>query len=128
PNIEVYIPGSPRLIKRAKRANYIRPVLSLGFVQNLIKSRMAKTITGPNEAQRASMPTYVWGEAKNAKGEVKTAHIRTATSYSLTITGSLAVVTSLLAQAPTGRTSPPSTLIGKELVEQLPDSGQITSS
>src|SRR5699024_11933074 len=78
PNIEVYIPGSPRLIKRAKRANYIRPVLGLGFVQNLIKSRMAKTITGPNEAQRASMPTYVWGEAKNAKGEVKTAHIRTA--------------------------------------------------
>ncbi|HLR18271.1 MAG TPA: saccharopine dehydrogenase NADP-binding domain-containing protein [Alcanivoracaceae bacterium] len=128
PNIEVYIPGSPRLIKRAKRANYIRPVLGLGFVQNLIKSRMAKTITGPNEAQRASMPTYVWGEAKNAKGEVKTAHIRTANGYSLTITGSLAVATFLLEQAPTGGTYTPSTLIGKELVEQLPDSGQITIS
>src|SRR5699024_9217086 len=126
PNIEVYLPGSPRFIKQVKRANLIRPMLGLGFVQKLIQARLAKTVIGPSEEQRASMPTYVWGEATNAKGEIKTARIRTANGYSLTITGSLAVATFLLEQSPAGGTYTPSVLMGKELVEQLPDSGQIT--
>lgn len=128
PNIEVYLPGSPRFIKQVKRANLIRPMLGLGFVQKLIQARLAKTVIGPSEEQRASMPTYVWGEATNAKGEIKTARIRTANGYSLTITGSLAVATFLLEQSPAGGTYTPSVLMGKELVEQLPDSGQITIS
>src|SRR5699024_6065144 len=128
PNIEVYLPGSPRFIKQVKRANLIRPMLGLGFVQKLIQARLAKTVIGPSEEQRASMPTYVWGEATNAKGEIKTARIRTANGYSLTITGSLAVSTCLLEQSPAGGTYTPSVLMGKELVEQLPDSGQITIS
>lgn len=125
-NVEVYIPGSPRLINRAKRANYIRPVLGLGLVQKLIKARIAKTVSGPNAEQRQNMPTYVWGEATNAQGKSKTARITTANGYSLTITGSLAVVAHLLANTPTGGTYTPATLAGSSLVEQLPGSGTIT--
>lgn len=127
PNIEVYIPGSPRLIKQAKRANYIRPLLGLGFVQNIMKARIAKTVTGPNEEQRASLPTYVWGEARNAKGEIKTARIKTANGYSLTITGALTLAQHVLQTPPdTGGAYTPSLLMGKTLVEQLPESGKIT--
>lgn len=71
PNIEVFIPGSPRMISAAKRANYIRPLLAIKFVQKLIKARIAKSVKGPDEAARASMPTFVWGEASNARGEKK---------------------------------------------------------
>jgi short subunit dehydrogenase-like uncharacterized protein len=126
PNIEVFIPGSPAMIANAKRANYFRWLLGLGFVQDLIKSRIANTVKGPSEEVRAKLPTHVWGEATNAKGEKKTARIRTANGYSLTVTGSLAVVDFLLKNKPAGGSYTPSKLVGADLVTLLPDSGPLT--
>ena len=125
PNIEVFIPGSPRMISGAKRANYIRPLLGIKLVQKLIKARIAKTVTGPDEKTRAKMPTFVWGEATNASGNKKTARIRTANGYSLTVTGSLAVIDYLMENNPEGGAYTPSKLVGKDLVTSLPDSGSI---
>ena len=126
PNIEVFIPGSPAMIANAKRANHFRWLLGLGFVQGLIKSRIANTVKGPSEEVRAKLPTHVWGEATNAKGEKKTARIRTANGYSLTVTGSLAVVDFLLKNKPAGGSYTPSKLVGADLVTLLPDSGPLT--
>lgn len=128
PNIEVFIPGSPRMINGAKRANYIRPILGFNWVQKLIKARIEKTVTGPDEATRARMPTFVWGEATNARGEKKTARIRTANGYSLTITGSLAVVEHLISNATTGGAYTPSKLVGADLVSRLPESSELVIS
>lgn len=128
PDIEVFIPGSPAMIANAKRANYFRCLLGIRWVQNLIKARIEKTVKGPDEAKRATMPTYVWGEATNARGERKTARIRTANGYSLTITGSLAVVDYLLQQQPEGGAYTPARLISPELVSQLPESGEMQIS
>lgn len=128
PNIEVYLPGSPRMIKSAKKANYIRPLLGFTWVQALIKKRIAKTVTGPSQEQRAALPTYVWGEATNANGERKTARIKTANAYSLTVTGALAVATHLLKQTSTGGAYTPSMLMSHHLVEQLPGSETIEIS
>jgi short subunit dehydrogenase-like uncharacterized protein len=126
PNIEVYIPGSPGMIANAKRANHFRWLLGLGFVQNMIKNRIGKTVKGPDEQLRAKLPTHVWGEATNARGEKKTARIRTANGYSLTVTGSLAVVEFLLKNKPVGGSYTPSKLVGADLVTMLPDSGPLT--
>jgi short subunit dehydrogenase-like uncharacterized protein len=126
PNIEVYIPGSPAMIAGAKRANYFRWLLGLGFVQNMIKRRIGKTVKGPDEQLRAKLPTHVWGEATNARGEKKTARIKTANGYSLTVTGSLAVVAHLLKTQPAGGSYTPSKLVGADLVTLLPDSGPLT--
>ncbi len=125
PNIEVYIPGTPGMIANAKRANYFRWLLGLGFVQNLIKSRIGKTVRGPSEETRAKLSTCVWGEATNAKGEKKTARIKTANGYSLTVTGSLAVVEFLLKNRPVGGSYTPSKLVGADLVTMLPGSGPL---
>lgn len=124
-NIEVFIPGSPRMIANAKRAKYVQPLLSIKLVQKLIKARIEKTVKGPDEKQRAQMPTFVWGEASNARGEKKTARIRTANGYSLTITGSLAVIEHLLTNQTIGGAYTPSKLVGVDLVTRLPDSGQL---
>lgn len=126
PNIEVYIPGSPGMIKGAQRANYIRPLLGLGFVQKLIKHRIGKTVKGPDAATRDAQATHVWGEAKNAKGDVRTARIRTANGYSLTITGALAVTDHVLKNQPAGGAYTPSRLVDAELVTRLPGSGTLT--
>ncbi|HSW15569.1 MAG TPA: saccharopine dehydrogenase NADP-binding domain-containing protein [Solimonas sp.] len=126
PNIEVYIPGSPALIKNAQRANWIRPLLRLRLVQEFLKKRIARTVKGPDQATRDKLPTFVWGEAVNAKGQKKTARIRTANGYSLTISGSLAVVGHLLEGKPAGGSYTPSKLVGADLVTRLPGSGALS--
>ncbi|WP_241263187.1 saccharopine dehydrogenase family protein [Parahaliea mediterranea] len=125
PNIEVFIPGTPRLITSARRANYIRPLLGIQPVQKLIKAHIARTVNGPDREQREKMPSFVWGEATNARGEKKTARIRTANGYSLTVTGSLYIVEHLIRNRPAGGAYTPSTLVGPDLVSQLPDSGNL---
>lgn len=125
PNVQVFIPGSPRMIASARRANYLRPLLGLGWVQRWLKARIARTVRGPSEAQRASLPTYVWGEARNARGETKTARIRTDNGYSLTVSGALAVVDLLMTAQPAGGAYTPSQLAGADLITRLPGSGPL---
>jgi short subunit dehydrogenase-like uncharacterized protein len=125
PNIETFVPIPKPLIMGAKCANYFRPLFRLSLVQSLLKTLIEKTVTGPEESSRNQLPTYVWGEVRNAKGEVKTAHLRTANGYSMTITGSLAVVEFLLTHQPDGGAYTPAKMIGKDLVTQLPESSDI---
>lgn len=122
PNIEVYLPGSPSMIANARRANYLRWLLRSTRVQNFIKRRIEAKVKGPDESVRARQPTFVWGEARNAAGEVRTARIRTANGYSLTVTGSLAVVEYLLREQPAGGAYTPARLLGAQLVTRLPES------
>ena len=124
-NIEVYIPASPNMVKQAKRANYIRPILKLKPIQNWLKNRIGKRIKGPNQEQREQLITHVWGEASNAKGETKTARIQTANGYNLTVSGSLTVVRFLLEHPEHSGSYTPSKLMGAQLVEQLPGSRKI---
>ncbi|WP_350023886.1 saccharopine dehydrogenase family protein [Pseudomonas protegens] len=122
-NIEVFIPGSAGMIRGARFANWIRPLLGLSFVQRLLKARIGQTVVGPDQEKRADQGTYVWGEARNARGECKTARLHTANVYSLTISAALAVVDYLLQMRPTGGAYTPALLLGAELVTQLPGSG-----
>ena len=94
-------------------------------MQRLIKARIARTVKGPSEEKRALQPTFVWGEAVNARDERKTARIRTANGYSLTITGSLTVVEYLMTHQPAGGAYTPEKLVGADLVSQLPESGSL---
>lgn len=126
PNVRVFIPGSPGMVRGARFANLVRPLLGWGWVQRHLKARIDKTVRGPSEAVRAKQPTHVWGEARNARGDVKTARVRTANGYSLTITGALAVVDHLMQHRPTGGAYTPSRLVGADLVSRLPGSGPIT--
>ncbi|WP_333992597.1 saccharopine dehydrogenase family protein [Pseudomonas sp. S3(2024)] len=124
-NIEVFIPGSAGMIRGARLANWIRPLLGLSFVQRLLKARIGKTVTGPDQAKRADQGTYVWGEARNARGESKVARVHTANVYSLTIDAALAVVGYLLQTTPPGGAYTPARLLGADLVTHLPGSSEI---
>ncbi|MBK3431520.1 saccharopine dehydrogenase NADP-binding domain-containing protein [Pseudomonas fluorescens] len=122
-NIDVFIPGSPGMIRGARFANFIRPLLGLSFVQRLLKARISKTVVGPDQEKRADQGTYVWGEARNARGDCKVARVHTANVYSLTIEAALAVVDYLLQMRPTGGAYTPARLLGADLVTHLPGSG-----
>ena len=123
PNIEVYIAGSPGMVAWARRANRLKWLLATGVVQNFMKRRIEKTVKGPSAEKRDAQPTFVWGEVTNARGDKRTARIKTANGYSLTVTGALAVVEYLLARDVPGGTYTPATLIGPDLVTRLPGSG-----
>lgn len=125
PDIEVYIPAPPGMIRNARIANHFRWLLGFNLVQELLKKRIGNTVKGPDEAARSRLPTYVWGEAVNAQGQKKTARIRTANGYSLTVTGALAVVEHLLETKTEGGYYTPSRLMGAELASRLPGSGRL---
>lgn len=128
PNIEVFVPATPKMIAVAKMLNFIRPLLKLKFIQHMIKARISTSVVGPDESIRATLPTYVWGEVRNAQGHTKTARIQTDNTYSLTISGSLMVIQYLLKNTVQGGAYTPAKLMGADLVTKIPGSGSLTIS
>jgi hypothetical protein len=84
------------MVARARHANRFKWLLEVGVVQRIIKRPIEKTVKGPSAAKRDT-PTFVWGEVTNARGDKRTARIKTANGYSLTVTGALTMVEHLLA-------------------------------
>jgi short subunit dehydrogenase-like uncharacterized protein len=125
PNIEVFTPSSRAIVFGAKGLNAFRWLVGWAPLQGMLKAFAAKA-KGPSAEQRDRLPTYVWGEVTNARGDKKTARIRTANGYAITITGALAVVEYLLGHRPPGGTYTPSRLMGADLVTKLPGSSSLT--
>jgi short subunit dehydrogenase-like uncharacterized protein len=126
PNIDVFLAVPSSLLWGARIGNLLAPVLGLAPVQRALKQRAGK-ITGPSAEARAATPCFVWGEAHNAGGTVRTARIKTANGYDVTIHGSLAVVQALLDRGNgEGGTFTPSRLCGADLITSLPGSGPLT--
>ncbi|MCW8869075.1 MAG: saccharopine dehydrogenase NADP-binding domain-containing protein [Proteobacteria bacterium] len=121
PNIEVYIPGSPKLVKRMKRMNWLRPILGWSWVQKILKNRISKTVKGPDEKAREKLTTFVWGEVSNPAGERIQKRMQVANGYQLTVDGALYVVKKALSeQSLTPGYQTPSSLLGADLINQLP--------
>lgn len=120
PNVETYIPASPKLVARLKRLNWIRPLLGLSPVQSLMKSRIAKSVRGPSAETRDKTPTFVWGEVTNQRGEKRVARLTTPNGYTLTVTASLGIVEHLLKHDVQGGFRTPSRLMGADYVTSLP--------
>ncbi|MDX2219914.1 MAG: saccharopine dehydrogenase NADP-binding domain-containing protein [Burkholderiales bacterium] len=128
PNVETYIPASPKLVARLKRLNWVRPLLGLSPVQSFMKSRIAKSVRGPSAETRDKTPTFVWGEVTNQRGERRVARLSTPNGYTLTVTASLGIVEHLLKHDVEGGYRTPSRLMGADYVTTLPGCSAITVS
>jgi len=125
PNVEVYVPISPARLRALKRMNYARWLLGRSVVQRWLKARVDRQPPGPGAAERATTPTAVWGEARDAAGRVVTARLQTANGYTVTVAAALGIVERLSsAPAPAGALTP-ARLMGARYVETLPGSGVI---
>ena len=111
------------MVARARQANRLKWLLSIGVVQNFMKRRVERMVRGPSAAKRDAQSTFVWGEVTNAGGDKRTARIKTANGYSLTVTGALAVVEHMLDKSAVGGAYTPAQLMGAEFVTRLPGSG-----
>lgn len=124
-NIEVYLPTPTAAAIGMRLIDPLRPWLGRDGVQNWLKRQVEKRISGPDEQARSRLRTWLWGEVRNAKGEVRTARLETANGYDVTVHGSLLAVQHLLQYAGPGGYFTPSTLLGARCVEQLPGSSSI---
>jgi short subunit dehydrogenase-like uncharacterized protein len=130
PNITVYVAASLARIRGLRLLSSLRFLLRNNGIQSVLKRRAAR-IPGPSADERAKSRTYVWGEVVNAAGQKKTARIETENGYSVTVSGSLAIVEELLRREACGEHVPagsitPARLVGTELVARLPGSSAIT--
>ena len=128
PNIETYLAVSPRMAKRARRMNFLRPVFALAVVQAWMKRQVEKKVRGPDAERRAATPTFIWGEVESPNGESLYARIRVANGYDVTVNAALGIVRRLLDDAPPGAAVTPSQIMGWEYITTLPGSGDLTTS
>jgi short subunit dehydrogenase-like uncharacterized protein len=125
PNIEVYAPMSPARIASLRRLGRLTPLLRLRPVQSFLEARISRGPPGPDAAARAATPTFVWGEVQAPSGELRTARIRVANGYDVTVHASLGLLTRVLEREGAGGYFTPSQLAGSRFVETLEGSGPI---
>lgn len=125
PDIEVYVPASPRLVRRLRRLDRVRGMLRFGPVQNLLKRQAVKKMRGPDPKTLEQDHTYVWGEARDAAGHSVTARVVTANGYKVTAHGAVAVARRVLLRPAESGYRTPSQLMGPDFVASLPGSGPV---
>jgi short subunit dehydrogenase-like uncharacterized protein len=124
-NIDVYTAASPKAVQRMRRANMLRPLLRQRWIRYLLKRGIDRRLKPPDQTQRDNNPSFVWGEVRNAAGQTRTARLKTANGYSLTVQSSLGILTSLLTQRHAAGYATPSMLVGADFVATLPGSSPI---
>ena len=125
PNIEVYVPVSPRALANLRRLGKLGWLLRAGPVQSLLKWRVQKGAPGPTAEERAKTPVNVWGEAR-AAGRTVTARIQVPNGYTVTTDASIAIARRLLADGVTAGFTTPAQLMGADFVASLPGASKIT--
>ena len=124
PNIRTWIPMPAPLVWGSRLMGLASPLLAKRWVQHRLQRLAESLVTGPDASARAAMPTYVWGEARNAIGAVVTVRIRIANIYSMTVDGALHVTQHLLDPKTDvkGGSYTPAMLFGTKLITSLPGS------
>lgn len=119
PNIEVYIPASPRLVKKMRRMNGFRFVFNWKWVQRKLKKKLEAQPAGPQEKERNDNPTYIWGEVSDNSGNIKTLRVKVKNGYTLTAQGAVELAIHTLSQKHIGGFYTPSRLYGAKLLDQF---------
>lgn len=84
PNITTYFAVDLKTHAALFFSNYFGWFLSFSFMQNFLKAQVNRTVTGPSETHREKSKSYIWGEVRNEKGEIRTAELETPEGYKLT--------------------------------------------
>jgi short subunit dehydrogenase-like uncharacterized protein len=122
PNIEVFTATSQRQLDSMRRMNGL---MRGRWIKALAKRVIDRRLKPPDRSQRDSNPSFIWGEARNAAGKTKTARLKTANGYSLTVASSLGILKTLLANPRMSGFATPSELVGPDFVTTLPGSSPI---
>lgn len=119
PNIEVYVPASPKQIKRLKRMNYFRWLFKLSFIRNWAFRALRTSELGPSLKEREQTPVWVWGEISDAEGQMITLREKVMNGYTLTSRGAVEVAIYILRNQLKPGFYTPSRLYGAKLIDRF---------
>jgi len=120
PDIEVYMAAPPSAVLHMKRLRMLKPLLSMAWVQNVMKRRIEKSVTGPEHGARQGSQMQLWGEVSSADGRSMSATMTTPDGYDVTVMASLGIVKYLLENDVEGGFYTPSLLMGADYATSLP--------
>nr|WP_193570075.1 saccharopine dehydrogenase NADP-binding domain-containing protein [Halorussus sp. JP-T4] len=84
PDIETYATVPEYAATVMAKTGPLASVFGLGPVQQVLKSVIDATVSGPTAEERAQSASRIWGEVENADGERFAARMRTPDTYDLT--------------------------------------------
>ena len=120
PNIRVYTGTPKRVISRARRLRPLVGILGLKPVKGLLLWWIGRTIVGPDAEYRARARTHLWGEVRNAAGEVRTTTLETPEGYTFTATAAVECLRRVLEGDTTAGFHTPAEAFGSDFVDSLP--------
>jgi short subunit dehydrogenase-like uncharacterized protein len=125
PDITVFTPISPLSLAIARLSVAFGPVLRSPRLQNWLTKKIEKDVRGPDVSTRDANPSWVWGEAKGARGRSLTIRIVTLNGYSLTVFSSLALARHVMSNACPPGCGTPAALLGENFILSLPGTSKL---
>ncbi|HWN41205.1 MAG TPA: saccharopine dehydrogenase NADP-binding domain-containing protein [Thermoanaerobaculia bacterium] len=123
PNIRVYTGTPPKQIRRMRRMAPLLPLLGWKPLKRFLQRQVEKRVTGPSEEIRRTAKVELWGEVRNAAGQVVTRTLVTPEAYQLTAISAVeAAVRASEGRVPPGAWTP-SKAFGRNFVNELPGVG-----
>jgi len=106
PNVEVYMTMPPAAIRTLQRGRMFVGLMKLSFVRRIAAARARKRPAGPSAERLARGETRLWGEARDAAGNVVVSRLRGPQAYRWTVLTALAATERVCAgEAPRGFTT-----------------------
>jgi short subunit dehydrogenase-like uncharacterized protein len=96
PNIETYTGVAPKTYKLLKFQVLFNWLLRTNFMRNKQKKKIKNNPAGPSFEKRSKSKGLVWGEVKNANGEIAQARLIGPDGYTLTAHSSLLIAKKIL--------------------------------
>jgi short subunit dehydrogenase-like uncharacterized protein len=107
PDVRVYMSVHPQQLRALRSARYLGWLLRSQFMQKRLRARVMAGRAGPSDEQRAKGVSLLWGEVRNAKGEIRVSRIRGPEGYTLTADTSVRCAMRVLSgNAPIGFQTP----------------------
>lgn len=120
-DITVYMAAPKSVIRGLKWSNYLKLFLQTETVKNFFRKKIDQRPEGPDEVQRETGTSYIWGKVENEKGENIEAIFQTAEGYRLTAEMSWRIAKKVFRGKMKAGYQTPSSLFGWELIFEHPD-------
>ncbi len=116
PSIEVYTAVPATQLQKIRSMRRFTPLLRWTWVQNLLKRRIERHVTGPDEAERTRDESELFGEVANDTGDCLSMTMVTPNGYSLTFDSAITAMQRVLAGAVEPGAKTPSMAFGSSFV------------
>lgn len=127
-NITTYVPMSPQRVKQLRRLNLFRAKLLQPALRWFGHRYVRRNVRGPDLATRRASPGRVWGEVRNAQGDIRTARMQTANGYDLTAEAAVRIADHVRQQIARPGVWTPASLMGPEFASSLNGSSPVEIS